>query len=605
MRHSLPILVFSLWCLPSVALGNTSDKADLMASDDSVAQYERKAIINFAQVWIEDARVSLPVTHCTVKKKKVEKEDGESDTKESKNCKSRGSWYAEMRESWVQRNTERHANVLVTPRFDQILVGPSSLKLITPLQETSAELDLFTYRPNYEVGSYSQFKSELLKSLNLLAPALKESQMALNSARYQSLPDKEKGTFMAEQAKGAGIPLSVYERLSASTYAFGVYVPKVEGSIELTKTVDTDGSVSHSASIDVPLKTRLVVYRFNGDDFSVDLELTYGDSFASGLGRALAGSASMDLAFAPTKDIAQELFETAFNRSFRDSYITLSNDLKKDRRFALQAPIASGPEGFTVPLGIKDGIRARHPFRIFRTVDGKEKAVGRVRIESIADNCKVDKPSALTRRGGSIEDFDLAVEEPYGGAYWGISGAASVLPLTPETVGARFGVHATADLAYLGNASEMNDWYLHLDASVAGFGDTEGNGSSGVVAAEGTLGFERRYYLSNSPLYVGLEPRLGFQYFQDNDENEARLIVADALATVGIDFGLSANFSVFAGARGGLVLENQLNYDDSFALQAMAGVSLAFSFGGSSGLFSGGYDAADGCDKQKLKAAMH
>ena len=53
---------------------------------------------------------------------------------------------------------------------------------------------------------------------------------------------------MAEQAKSAGIPLSVFERLSASTYAFAIYIPRVTGSIEVTKTIDTDKSVSHSIS---------------------------------------------------------------------------------------------------------------------------------------------------------------------------------------------------------------------------------------------------------------------------------------------------------------------------------------------------------------------
>ena len=62
-----------------------TDKAERMATDASVSTYERKAVINFAQVWIEDARVELPVTRCTIRKKKVEKEvendDGEKETK--------------------------------------------------------------------------------------------------------------------------------------------------------------------------------------------------------------------------------------------------------------------------------------------------------------------------------------------------------------------------------------------------------------------------------------------------------------------------------------------------------------------------------------------
>ena len=115
-----------------------------MATDASVSTYERKAVINFAQVWIEDARVELPVTRCTIRKKKVEKEvendDGEKETKvevkKTKKCTSGGTWRAEMTEGWVQRNAAQHANVLVTPRFDQI-VGPSQLRLITPTSDSA------------------------------------------------------------------------------------------------------------------------------------------------------------------------------------------------------------------------------------------------------------------------------------------------------------------------------------------------------------------------------------------------------------------------------------------------------------------------------------
>ena len=400
-----------------------TDKAERMATDASVSTYERKAVINFAQVWIEDARVELPVTRCTIRKKKVEKEvendDGEKETKvevkKTKKCTSGGTWRAEMTEGWVQRNAAQHANVLVTPRFDQILVGPSQLRLITPTSDSAADIDLFTYRPNYEVGNYRSFKREMLKSLNLLAPALREAQTVINSARYQELPDQEKGTFMAEQAKSAGIPLSVFERLSASTYAFAIYIPRVTGSIEVTKTIDTDKSVSHSISVDAPLDTKIIVFRFEGDSFSIDLERRYGRGFGGALGRQMAGSASTSTAFEPTRRDAQSLFQAAFNRSLSDSYIDLGNALKADRRFALQAPLGLGPDGFTFPLGVKDGIRARHPFRIYRTIDGKEKAVGRVRVNSVLNNCTEAKPSVLTRRGGSIEEFDLAVEEPYGG----------------------------------------------------------------------------------------------------------------------------------------------------------------------------------------------
>ena len=77
--------------------------------------------------------------------------------------------------------------------------------------------------------------------------------------------------------------------------------------------------MSHSVSISISLKTRLVVYRLNSHDFSVDLELTHHDSFTSVLGRVLASGASRDLAVEATKDVAEELFETAVSLAFLDS----------------------------------------------------------------------------------------------------------------------------------------------------------------------------------------------------------------------------------------------------------------------------------------------
>ena len=57
------------------------------------------------------------------------------------------------------------------------------------------------------------------------------------------------------------------------------------------------------------------------------------------------------------------------------------------------------------------------------------------------------------------------------------------------------------------------------------------------------------------------------------------------------------NISAFAGLRGGVVLENTLSQDETMALQAMAGISLSFSFGGSAGPFSLAYAEAEGCKK--------
>ena len=62
---------------------------------------------------------------------------------------------------------------------------------------------------------------------------------------------------------------------------------------------------------------------------------------------------------------------------------------------------------------------------------------------------------------------------------------------------------------------------------------------------------ERRYYyLTPQSTWIGT--RLGFQYLveeitNDEIEREARIIVADALTTFGIDFGLGMNIALLPG----------------------------------------------------------
>ncbi len=169
------------------------------------------------------------------------------------------------------------------------------------------------------------------------------------------------------------------------------------------------------------------------------------------------------------------------------------------------------------------------------------------------------------------------------------------MPLHPDIAGGRGGIHFSSDLAYLSNSTAANDWFLHLDLSLAFFNSQDTQ--TPLAGVEATLGFERRYYLPNSSLYVGLEPRLGYQMFQQDEDQEAQVFVGDGLATLGIDLGLSANIAVFGGVRAGIVMENTLAQSESMALQAMAGVSLSFSFGSSAGLFGVAYAPDEGCQK--------
>ena len=112
----------------------------------------------------------------------------------------------------------------------------------------------------------------------MLAPTIQAAQGAFNQVRAEELSDNEEGTFMAQQAKSAGIPLSVYEKLSTSTFAFGVWMPKLRGSISVQQTKTTNirtgkTKTSYNTSLTAPLLPKLVVAQFDGQRFRIEKEV--------------------------------------------------------------------------------------------------------------------------------------------------------------------------------------------------------------------------------------------------------------------------------------------------------------------------------------------
>ena len=152
----------------------------------------------------------------------------------------------------------RNVPVLVTPRYDQIKVEGNAVTLVTPSAEVVVDGYTVQGPEPYVIPTYGKFKDRFLKSLDVLAPTIQAAQGAFNQVRAENLSDKEEGTFMAQQAKSAGIPLSVYEKLSTSTFAFGVWMPKLRGSISVKQTKTTDirtgkTKTSYDTSLTAPL----------------------------------------------------------------------------------------------------------------------------------------------------------------------------------------------------------------------------------------------------------------------------------------------------------------------------------------------------------------
>jgi len=499
-----------VFLLCSLLLGTSAASADkiaAMGADESVAKSERQAVLNFGRLWIQDQDVTLPVSYCP----------------HEKECRAAGIWNVSLSEGWVQKHMSRNVPVLVTPRYDQIKVEGNAVTLITPSSETLVDGYAIQGPEPYVIPTYAKFKDRFLKSLDSLTPTLKKAQGAFNDARAQNLSDKEEGTFMAQQAESAGIPLSVYEKLSNSTFAFGVWLPKIMGEITVTQDKTTDiktgcTKTTYNTSMTAPLLPRLIVAQFDGEKFRIEKEVKLGGSFMGVLSTLMAAGAGVETDYQPMQSHAQMIFEQVFHTSLRDAFIQIANKLKDDKRFALSAPIAvNAKKQPEVSLGAKEGIRVGHPFQAARMIDGEMKKQGLFRIYDVANNCKQDAASVLENRGGSFEEFDLAVEEPYGGFALGVSTTGGTMvgyTFEEETdeelrASAGIGFDLQGDLGYLLDISALADWYMHLRlGSLLPMGEWAEISDLFVIPTF-DLGFEKRLYFGGT--YLGIEADLSSQ----------------------------------------------------------------------------------------------
>ena len=589
------------------------DKVTAMSADASVAKSERQAVLNFGRLWIQDERVSLPVEYCP----------------HEKECRAAGVWTVSLSEGWVQKHMSRNVPVLVTPRYDQIKVEGNAVTLVTPSAEVVVDGYTVQGPEPYVIPTYGKFKDRFLKSLDVLAPTIQAAQGAFNQVRAENLSDKEEGTFMAQQAKSAGIPLSVYEKLSTSTFAFGVWMPKLRGSISVKQTKTTDirtgkTKTSYDTSLTAPLLPKLVVAQFDGQKFRIEKEVALGGSAMGLLSTLMASGAGVETKYQPMESHAQMIFEEVFHTSLRDAFVQIANKLKTDPRFSLSAPITVNEKREPViELGVKEGLRVGHPFQAARMIDGEMKKQGLFRVYDAANNCKKPASSVLENRGGSFEEYDLAVEEPYGGFALGVrpvGGAMVGYTNEGETddelrTSAGLDFDLQGDLGYLLNISALADWYMHLRVgSLLPMGDWADMSDLFVIPTF-DLGFEKRLYFGGT--YLGIEADLSSQtwyntftdatsYGGDVEFLQA-FVGGGATLALGQTFSSSFNMSLGLSAKYFTLATQSVTVDGSTfesdttpsASYLYVGATLSFEFGSEgAGPYALAYGASRGCKKK-------
>ena len=607
------LLVLSGLMMAASAASASTDKIATMAVDDSVAKSERQAVLNFGRLWIQSPNVSLPVTYCP----------------HEKDCRKAGTWRVSLGEGWVQKHMSRNVPVLVTPRYDQIKVEGNAITLLTPGAETVVDGYAIQGPEPYVIPTYQKFKDRFLKSLDVLTPTIQKAQGAFNQVRAENLSDQEEGTFMAQQAEAAGIPLSVYEKLSNSTFAFGVWLPKIEGGITVSQEKTTNlrtgrKEITYSTSMTAPLLPRLIVAQFDGSKFRVEKEVKLGGSFLGALSTLMAAGGGVDTDYQPMESHAQMIFEKVFHTSLRDAFVQLANKLKDDKRFALSAPIAlNAKKQPEVSLGRKEGIRVGHPFKATRMVDGEMKSQGLFRIYDVAKNCEKDSASVLKNRGGSFEEYDLAVEEPYGGFALGVRPVGGMMigyTYEEETddklrTSAGLDFDLQGDLGYLLNIAALADWYMHLRVgSLVPMGEWADISDLFVIPTF-DLGFEKRLHFGGT--YLGIEADLSSQTWYntftdassyDGDVEFLQAFVGGG-ATIALgqtfssDFNLSLGVSAkyFTLATQSVTVDGQTFESDATpaASYMYIGATLSFEFGTEgAGPYALAYAASPGCKRK-------
>jgi hypothetical protein len=354
----------------------------------------------------------------------------------------------------------------------------------------------------------------------------------------------------------------------------------------------------YQTSLSAPLKTKLVVFKFNGKQFDVSHEVNTENSAIgfNQLAQFISGSASVESPFRPSESDAQKVFDEVFEVSFKDSAIALSTRLKSHREFAISTLVENLEGGkMQLQVGNQEDIRVDHPIIFKRTVDGQEKQVGWGFVRQSGDNCLMlpaeqRSYSQAELIQGQVNEYDLAVEHPWTGVYGrgGVSASDTVLEYKGSETGAGAATFAEigfiADLGYVLNNPGMSDVWMNVDLGIGSTSDgTYGNETLGAdTAARVRLGAEKRYPIAQG-LYASAGADIGIEahnYKLSNVEDPLKISTYNLIPRAELGYFVNPNLKVYGGASYNLPLattakEGDVETDD---FEMSGGLSLNIGF---------------------------
>ncbi|WFE68662.1 hypothetical protein P8S54_10700 [Thiomicrospira sp. R3] len=385
----------------------------LAASSQPMAS-ERQVVLSLAQLGMAVTPAQFVVQFCP----------------HNFNCVPFANWRLPISQHQADQLLGSQLEHILHNRYDQILINQHAATVITAHQRLE-NLELGQTVPALSItrGHYTAFKTQLLDYLNQhLAPNMANLLADAAQARYSEMNRQERDRFISDQARLIAMPAEVLERLVSTGYAFGFYLPPINGLVTINQIrQQTDNGrvfYLYQTALNAPISGQLVVYQFNGQDFVLKHELSaHANGFFDSLAQTLSGSATIERAFIPRPGDTQVLFDRVLERGFNDALLALNQQLSQLDEFKLSAPILPARQGLiTANLGNQQAVGVKQPFRFMRTIDGIDQQVGWGFVKQPADNClalpfEQRTLADLQLIQGAVDDYDQAQEMAWSGVY--------------------------------------------------------------------------------------------------------------------------------------------------------------------------------------------
>jgi len=529
-------------------------KVEAMASDATQKRYERKAALATMDIGLEASELELPVQYC----KKVGKE---------MKCSPLANWRYTIDPVVEEAAAREIFDWIVTQRLDRILLQGDMVHMQTARTEHSIRVPhLAGFQ--FGVGEHESFRKTAEKWLDQRASRAVGSVLRKGvTARYKELPEQERGTFVANAAKGAGMPVEFVGKLMNSAYAFFVYLQRPTGTVtitEATRTIVRDGKKIEvkvwDTSVGLAANAKTLIYHYSTD--------TNRFEFYSELAGASGGGISSGRSFPtrPTSEDTYDLFKESVAVAIRAVGINLNTELKADDNFAIIFS-ADSVDGGNVggDVGVIEDIRVDAPAVITRTIDGVKVEVGFVKAREVSLNCDERKPTQFELVSGESEVGDQLREHPWTGLMAGGGFEMASYTLTnfggiAAKGGGAFkglGIGLELDLGYAMNASFLSEVWLDLGGGLgfaAGGFDQLGDASPLLFKIQG--GLAKRIYLASTGLFLSPGVQIGMLGMSatgtpSGGGSEMTHSVSSFVLTPGAQLGYNVSPNVQIVAHGG------------------------------------------------------